>query len=119
MENSKAVLEIQKAEITDIFAIYHGGAYKNRKECFIRIDFGPFFIADIGIYKNEKEELTWSHRFGNSNFSFNYSTFSNPWHTEIAKIGKLISEEIKNRKEEIIYFLKTREGSMAINKIEN
>ena len=119
MKNLKAVLEIQKVEITDISAIYHSGKHRDSERCFIRIDFGPFFIADIGILKNEKEELTWSHRFGNSNFSFNYSTFSNPCHAEIAKIGKLISEEIKNRKEEIIYFLKSREGSITINKTEN
>lgn len=95
-----------KIEITYLQPIYEDGN-KSRNRCLASIDFGFFYIMDIGLTLERKYDnrLTWSNAFGWSQFRFNLSEINNPHYEEVMNLARMIKEEMDRKKFAIIDFL--------------
>lgn len=103
MNKKTPVLKFDKVEITYLQSIMKEGK-KSKDRCLASIDFGFFYVTDIGI-TYEFDTLTWSHQFGWSPFKFNLSQLENPYAKEVTKLDVMIKEELNRKRDIIIDFL--------------
>lgn len=97
------IWKFDKVEITYLQPIMEDDK-KSKDRCLASIDFGFFYVADIGI-TYEFGTLTWSNRFGWSELKFNLSQLENPYAKEVTKLAQMIKEELDKKKDIIIDFL--------------
>ncbi len=78
---------------------------KSTRICYASIDFGFFFVMDIGLTKDDNGTISWSNDFGWSDFKFNSSQIDNPYCEEVTKLMRMIKEELDRKKSKIAEFL--------------
>jgi len=98
------IWKFDRVRITYLNPITDDGK-KLSTRCYVTIDFGFFFIFDIGISREPDNQLTWSTDFGWSHFRFNDSQIDNPYCEEVTKLERMIKEELDRKTSTIIDFL--------------
>lgn len=104
MDAKTPIWEFNRVRITSLTSIYeHKG--KSNKRCHATIDFGFFYLFDIGITRDGNGNITWSNDFGRSHFRFSMSQLDNPYCEEVTKLARMIKEELDTKKSLISDFL--------------
>lgn len=98
------VWKFDKVRITSLDVIFKDEK-KSKTDCTAAINFGFFYIFDIGINRDIEDRLAWSTGFGWSKFRFNDSYLDNPYGDEVRKVEKMIKAELDINKSIIIEFL--------------
>lgn len=93
-----------RVQMTQLTPITDDGE-KLSNRCRATIDFGFFFLFDIGISRDRDDQLTWSTDFGWSQFRLNLSQIDNPYCEEVTKLARMIKEELGIKQSIIIDFL--------------
>lgn len=101
--SKKPVWKFDKIEVTYLQSVMKNGK-KSKTRCLASIDFGFFYVTDIGI-TYEFDILTWSNQFGWSQFKFNLNQLENPHAKEVTKLAAMIKEELNSKRDIIIDFL--------------
>ena len=82
---------------------------KSSSRCYASIDFGFFYVMDIGLTKERYGDdnlITWSMDFGwGRSFKFNDSQIDNPYAEEVNKLQRMVKEELERNRSKIIGFL--------------
>ena len=98
------VWKFDKVRITSLDVIFKDGK-KSKTDCTAVINFGFFYIFDIGINRDNEDRLAWSTGFGWSKFRFNDSHLDNPYGEEVWKVERMIKAELDINKSTILEFL--------------
>ncbi len=98
------VWKFDKIRITSLDVVFKDGK-KSKKDCTAAINFGFFYIFDIGINRDNEDRLAWSTGFGWSKFRFNDSCLDNPYEEEVRKVERMIKTELEKNRSTIIEFL--------------
>lgn len=98
------VWKFDKIRITSLDVVFKDGI-KSKTNCTAAIDFGFFYIFDIGINRDNEDRLTWSTGFGWSKFRFHDSHIDNKYGDEVRKVERMIKSELDINKSTILEFL--------------
>ena len=104
MNEDTPVWKFDRVQLTYLRPILHNEK-KSTNRCYASIDFGFFFVMDIGIAREGNNVVTWSNGFGWSDFRFNSSQIDNPYCEEVTKLLRMIKEELDRKRSKIIEFL--------------
>ena len=103
MDEKTPIWKFDRVCITSLTSIYEHEK-KSNKRCHATIDFGFFYLFDIGISR-DSSIITWSNEFGWSQFRFSLCQLDNPYCEEVTKLARMIKEELDTKKVEIRNFL--------------
>ena len=100
------VWKFDKVEMVHIKPFFGNNHIRLHDKCYVTLDCGFFIVHDIGISYNDKFGLTWSHDFGWSRFKLMDSCIENPYVDDVRKLQIMIKNELENKKDKIVSFLK-------------
>lgn len=103
MDEKTPIWKFDRVCITSLTSIYEHEK-KSNKRCHATIDFGFFYLFDIGISR-DSSIITWSNEFGWSQFRFSLCQLDNPYCEEVTKLARMIKEELDTKKSVISKFL--------------
>lgn len=82
---------------------------KSSSRCYASIDFGFFYVMDIGLTKERYDDadlITWSVDFGwGRSIRFSGDQIDNPYAEEVYKLQRMVKEELERNRSKIIDFL--------------